>query len=118
MKAQIFLVVFGFVASLPASAAQTSNDELMKSCEKKTIVFNKQGEQVGEKLGGSCEGYLYATLNAVVNSKDSECKVSEDKAAEYLFSVYQAYLKEKKSPLSVSASSTLLQAFRRAFDCK
>lgn len=35
MKVQTFLVVLGFVASLPVSAAQTSNDELMKSCEKK-----------------------------------------------------------------------------------
>ena len=118
MKVQTFLVALALVTSLPAYAAQTSNDELTKSCEKKTIVFNKQGERVGEKLGGFCKGYLQATLHALVNSKSIECKVTGDREAEYLFSVYQTYLKEKKLPLSDSASSTLLQAFKRAFDCK
>ena len=118
MRLQIFLVVLGFVLSLPASAAQTSNDELMKSCETKTIVFNKKGERVGQQLGGFCSGYLQATLHALVNSKGSECKITEAKEAEYLFSVYQTYLKEKKTVPTESASSTLVQAFKRALDCK
>jgi hypothetical protein len=118
MKFRIFLVALGFIISSPASAAQTSNDELMKSCEKKTIVFNKQGNRVGEKLDGFCTGYLQATFHALLNSKGSECKISEAKEAEYLFSVYQTYVKEKKTPPSESASSTLLQAFKRALDCK
>ena len=118
MKVQIVLAVLTLIAFLPASAAQTSNDELTKSCEQKTIVFNKQGERVGEKLGGFCAGYLQATFHALVNSKGSECKASGDRDAEYLFSVYQTYLKEKKSLLTEGASSTLAQAFKRAFDCK
>ena len=118
MKIQTFLVVLALVTPLPAYAIQTSNDELTKSCEKKTIVFNKQGERVGEKLGGFCEGYLQATRHALANSKNAECKVTGDSETEYLFSVYQTYLKEKKSPLPNNASSTLLQAFKRAFDCK
>jgi len=118
VRLQIFLIALGFIISSPASAALTSNDELMKSCEKKTIVFNKQGDQVGEKLDGFCSGYLQATFHALLNSKGSECKISEAKEADYLFSVYQTYIKEKKTAPSERASSTLLQAFKRALDCK
>lgn len=118
MRIQALFAVLALAASLPAYAAQTSNDELIKACGKKTIVFNKQGERVGEKLDGFCAGYLQATIHALVNSKGSDCKISEDKDSEYLFSVYQTYLKEKKTLPSEGASITMLQAFRRAFDCK
>jgi len=118
MRLHIFLIALGFIISSSALAAQPTNDELIKTCEKKTIVFNKQGERVGEKLDGFCTGYLQATLHALVNSKGSECKISEAKEAEYLFSVYQTYIKEKKIAPSENASSTLLQAFKRALDCK
>ena len=120
MRTKILLlsVLLGFATSLPASASQTSNDDLMKSCENKTIVFNKQGERTGEKLDGFCAGYLQATLHALENSIASECKTSKAKDNEYLFSVYRVFLEEKKTPPSENASSVLLQAFKRAFDCK
>jgi hypothetical protein len=120
MIARILFAVptLALAVSLPAFAKQVSNDNLIKSCEKKTIVFNKQGERVGEKVDGFCAGYLQATFHALLNSKGADCKVSEDKEPEYLLSVYQTYLKEKKLSLSESASRSLSQAFRRAFDCK
>ena len=118
MRLSLFLVVLGITISSSSSANQTTNDELVKSCEKKTIVFNKQGDRVGEKLDGFCTGYLQGTYHALINSKGSKCKISEAKEAEYLFSVYQTFIKEKKTESSESASSILLQAFKRAFDCK
>jgi hypothetical protein len=117
VRFKIFLAILGFV-SLSASGAQTSNGQLIKSCENKTLIFNKQGDLVGQNMDGFCSGYLRATLDELENSKNSECKVPQASNDEYLYSVYQTYQKDKKITLSEGASNTLLQAFKRAFDCK
>lgn len=79
-----------------------------------------QGEKVGEKLGGFCAGYLQATAHALLNTPGVSCKIVEPEKHEpaYLYSVYQTFVKDKKTQPTESSSKTLLQAFRRAFDCK
>lgn len=121
MPIKLLLAAFlALMVNSSVNAAQLSNEGMIKSCEQKTIVINKQGERVGEKLGGFCSGYLQATVHALLNTQGISCKNVdfEKQQPEYLFSVYQTYLKDKKAQSSDSASRTLLQAFQRAFDCK
>jgi hypothetical protein len=111
----------GQISSSPAAAqlrgASVSNDRLRESCSKKTIVFNRQGERTGEGFDPFCHGYLQATLDALSNQVGNRCKISSDQSAEYLLSVYQKYIADKRIPGSESASQTLFAAYRRAFDC-
>jgi hypothetical protein len=98
-------------------AAPVSNDRLRESCSKKTIVYNRQGDRIGEGFDDYCRGYLQATLDVLANQPGSRCKLSSDQSPEYLLSVYQKYIADKRVPGGESAAQTLLAAYRRAFDC-
>lgn len=50
-------------------------------------------------------------------TNSAACKVNDDDSS-FLLSVYEQYLKDKKISGSESASKTLMQAFRRALECK
>lgn len=107
------------VGSIPqAFAADLSNDDLDKACERKTLSYNSKGERVGEKLDSYCSGYLQAILHALRNTPKVKCVSTTDESPEYLLSVYLTYRKEKSSTGSGSASATLLAAYRRAFACE
>jgi hypothetical protein len=109
------------VGVVPAISVGLSNGELQKICAQKTIVYNQQGNKVGEKLrDGFCAGYLQATFHAFRNSSQIICgsDSKEEKSAEYLYSIYETYITDKKVSQSESASITLLESYRRAFDCK
>jgi len=99
-------------------AADLSNEGLRERCNKKTLVFNRAGEKVGERPDGFCSAYLSATLDALKNIPGSDCKGAEDREPEYLLSVYEMYVRDQKIAGAESASKTLLLAFRRAFDCR
>src|SRR5688500_16714359 len=112
------LMAIGCLASPGAWAADATNDMLQNWCSKRTIVFNKSGERVGERLDGQCAGYLRGYWEALRQMAGSECKNTNDKQPEYLLSVYQMYVKEKKPKGSDFASPVLMQAYARAFDCR
>jgi hypothetical protein len=118
------VVILGFAAytlatlPLPASSADATNAMLQGWCAKKTIVMNKQGERVGERMDGQCAGYLRGYWEALRTIAGSDCKDVGDKQPEDLLSVYETYVKEKKVKGSDFASSTLMQAYGRAFDCR
>jgi hypothetical protein len=121
MPIKAFLItLLALTVNSSVQASPLSNEDMNKSCEQKTIVLNKQGEKVGEKLGGFCSGYLQATAHALLNTPGVSCKIvdPEKQQSEYLFSVYQTFVKDKKALPTESSSKTLLQALRRAFDCK
>lgn len=110
-----------FVGVVPAISADLTNDELQKICAQKTIVYNQQGNKVGEKLrAGFCSGYLQAAFHALRNSAKMICgsNLREEQNAEYLFSVYETYIRDKKVSPSGSASNTLLESYQQAFDCE
>jgi hypothetical protein len=115
----IAMMVIAVCAPSHAQAADISNKELQEACAKKTIVLghdlDKTLVRAGEKLDGFCSGYLQASFNAYANSAACQAK---DVDPNFLLSVYQQYLKDKKVPGSASASKTLMQAFRRAPECK
>ena len=102
----------------PVFAAQPSNDELTRSCQNKTIVFNKEGERVGEKPNDFCAGYMQATLDALRHFAIDQCTTIGQQETNYLYSVYETYLRDKKALPSDYASRTLSEAFARAFNCK
>ena len=118
MIQRVVLVALMLGVSVPVGATDLTNDGLRKLCTKKTIVYNRQGDRVGEKLDEYCSAYLLATLDALRNLPGSECKNTDEKAPEYLLTVYETFSKEKKVSAAESASKTLLQAYRRAFDCR
>ena len=102
---------------MPASAQEMTVEVLAKRCNEKTIVMNREGQRVGEKLGGYCAGYLSGTLDALRNGPKLECKNKDERTPEYLWSVFETYVREKKVPGDEPAAKTALQAFRRAFEC-
>jgi hypothetical protein len=112
-----FLLVLMLLLSPRAFSEETTNDKLLKQCADKTIVVNREGQRVGEKLGGYCAAYLSATLDALKNTPGAKCKNQNEGQPEYLLSVYETYVKEKKVAGTDSASKTLLSAYRRALDC-
>ena len=112
------VVVLIFAGIAAAAAADISNNDLHKSCTNKTLVYNKKGVRIGEKLDGFCAGYLQATLDALKNTAGSKCNTTDEKTPDYLLSIYETYTKEKNISPSESASKTLLDAYRRAFNCK
>ena len=117
----LLILTIPFIGVVPAISADLTNDELQKICAQKTMVYNQQGNKVGEKLrDGFCSGYLQATFHALRNNAKMICGSNsrEDQSAEYLFSVYETYIRDKKLPPSEGASNTLLEAYRQAFDCK
>jgi hypothetical protein len=103
---------------MPVVAQEITVEALAKRCGEKTIVMNREGQKVGEKLGGYCAGYLSGALDALKNTPKVECKNKDEKAPEYLLSVFETYVREKKVPITDIAAKAALQAFRRAFDCK
>jgi hypothetical protein len=106
------------VVSPPGSSADATNAMLQGWCAKRTIVFNKSGERIGERLDGYCAGYLRGHWDALRQMAGSECKDTDDKQPEYLLSVYDTYVKDKKPKGSDFASPVLMQAYARAFDCR
>ncbi len=112
------LLIVLTLAAWTASAAELSNEELRKSCGEKTIVMGRDEDKrlvrAGETLGGFCSGYLLASFGAY--GSNPECK--KDVSPEFLLSVYEQYIKDKKVPNSASASNTLRQAFQRIASCK
>jgi Rap1a immunity proteins len=102
---------------MPAFAQEIAIEALAKRCSEKTIVMNLEGQKVGEKLGGYCAGYFSGVLDALKNTPKLECKNKDEKTPEYLLSVFETYVREKKVPITESAAKAAVQAFRRAFDC-
>lgn len=114
------LLCFVVLASIfhVAGAADISNEGLRERCSKKTLVFNGRGEKVGERPDGFCDAYLSATLDVLKNLPGTACKGTNDRAPEYLLSVYETFVRDRKIASTDSASKTLLLSFRRAFDCR
>jgi hypothetical protein len=115
----ITVVVFAVGTASQAQAADLSNKELQEVCSKKTIVIGRDTDKTlvraGEKMDGFCSGYLQASFSAYANNAGCQAKVD---APDFLLSVYGQYIKDKKLSGSESASKTLMQAFRRAPECK
>lgn len=112
------LFMIAFIASSSALASDISNKDLMDACSKKTVVFGRDDTKAivraGEMIDGFCSGYLQASLSALADA--NACQVGSA-SPEFLLSVYQQYLKDKKVPETESASKTLARAFRR-IECK
>ncbi|TRZ52484.1 hypothetical protein D4S03_03310 [bacterium] len=90
-----------FVGVVLAISADFTNDELQKMCAQKTIVYNQQGIKIGEKLReGFCDGYLQATFHAIRTSPKILCGsgANEEKSTEYLFSIYETYIRDHCCP--------------------
>lgn len=118
MQSRILLLVL--VSGLEggvAHAAPPTVDALLTQCADKTIVVNKDAQKVGERLGGYCNAYLQATLDAIRNSATKLCDNNEDRSPEYLLSVFQTYLADVKVDKTSDASKALVAAYRRAFSC-
>jgi hypothetical protein len=113
----ILLMLVGYSTS--AFGADLSNDELVKACDRKTIVYNRKGERIGDHIDAFCAGYLQATLYALVNTTKTKCTSSliNDQTAESLLSIYLTYRKDTAVTGSAAASTTVLAAYQRAFDC-
>jgi hypothetical protein len=107
------------LASSQVVASDFTNKDLMDACSKKTIVYGRDDDKkivrAGEKIDGFCSGYLQATFSALANL--DSCKAKETNP-DYLLSIYQQYIKDKKVSENESASKTLIQAFRRVAECK
>ena len=110
-----------FLASSQVGASDISNKELMKACSEKTIVYGRNDDKkivrAGERMDGFCSGYLQATFSALINLAPCEANDTNTNP-EFLFSVYQQYMKDMKISENESASKTLTQAFRRVAECK
>lgn len=120
MRATTLLLALSvYSTSFATGANELTNDELQKSCAETTIVMGrdeaKELVRAGEKLDGFCSGYLQATFSAFASN--AKCK-AEDTSPDFLLSVYEQYVKDKKIAASANASNTLMQAFRRVPNCK
>lgn len=115
----IAITVATVLAAAQAQAADISNKELQEACANKTIVMGRDADKTlvraGEKMDGFCSGYLQASFSAYANG--AACQAKEVDPG-FLLSVYEQFIKDKKIPGSESASKTLMQAFRRAPECK
>ena len=116
MKASRLVPFVALLCCSQLSAASVSNDRLRESCSRKTAVYNRQRDRIGDGFDDYCRGYLQATLDALAN-QGKRCKISTDPSPEYLLSVYQKYISDKRVPGGENAAQTLLAAYQRAFDC-
>ena len=101
----------------PAVAQEATVEGLTKRCNAKTLVFSREGEKVGEKLGDYCAAYLVGVLDTLRHAQKTTCREGLERSPEYLWSVFEIYVRDRKVPASESAAKTALQAFRRAFNC-
>lgn len=89
----------------------------MKACAQKTLVFNAQGKQVGEKIDGYCKGVLEGAF-AVLVHKGTICQPKDETdpvTVEFLVSVLTQYRADEKSEMDLG--TTIEKAFARAFPC-
>ena len=100
-----------------AVAAELTNADLMRSCTSQTMMFNKSGEVVGRRLDSYCRGYLESALHALAVQDCDPCSPQSPVTPEYLFSVYESYVRDVSASLDGNAASTLRAAFLRAFSC-
>ena len=110
-----FVVLLFLANSLPAFASVSVGD-LNKSCSEKMLVYSRAGGIVGEKVDSYCAGYLQATAEAL--QRRTTCANEIDNDPNFLRSVFQKYMTEKKVKSTDNAAATLATAFQRAFDCK
>ena len=113
MKYYISVIIIVLFAWVPVCNALTM-EELLKACGNETIVFNKKGEQVGQKLDGYCSGYLLGALESLALVDPNIC-IKDKITPEHLLSVLKTYIKEKGG--EENAQETLRKAFTRAFSC-
>ncbi|HEU4603868.1 MAG TPA: Rap1a/Tai family immunity protein [Steroidobacteraceae bacterium] len=113
----VFLAVLACLWCGHSLAAPPNVETLLKECADKTIVVNRDAKKVGERLGGYCAAYLEATLDATKNVQPTLCDNAENRAPEYLLSVFQTYLQDAKVDKTTQASKALIAAYRRAFAC-
>lgn len=86
----LFAVIAGCAGSLPksghATSAEITNRDLMRSCATQTMVFNKSGDVVGQKIDSYCRGYLEGTLHALSIQERAACVLGAPVSTEYLLS--------------------------------
>jgi hypothetical protein len=116
---RIFFLLFLIGYSTSAFGADLSNDDLINACNQKTIVYNKKAERIGEDFNAFCAGYLQATLYALINTAMTKCTSSliNNQTPESLLSIYLTFRKDTAAASSATASTTVLAAYQRAFDC-
>ena len=100
-----------------AFAGELTNADLVRACASQTTVFNKNAEAVGRRLDSYCAGYLESALHALAVQDREPCSPRSPVAAEYLLSVYEAYVRDASISPDVSAAHTLRAAYLRAFSC-
>ncbi len=110
------VVLFGVVDS---ALAQLRTDALMDACKQKTQVWERvEGklQAVGEKIDGTCRGYLVGAYDALIESK-AICAPGDPPSPEYLVSVLETYLKAEPAR-GRNATQVARSAYLRAFPCK
>src|SRR5262245_15522062 len=114
------LILFGVSASASQAAAQVALDAVLKSCEKKTIVFgyDEKGSptKVGEDIDGYCRGFLEGLLTYLEHAH-TICLKDKNTTPEFLLSTVPTYRAETKSQ-DKDAATVIEAAFKRAFTCR
>lgn len=96
-----------------------TNEEMKKECENKAFLYNMRGVKIGYELRGFCPGYLNGVLETLISTDSKVCRKSDGPLSpEALLSIYEKYMADKDIKGSEQASTTIIDAFRRAFLCE
>lgn len=117
IKSPVKLLLFAWtlVLSTDADAQQISYSDFSSRCDKKTIVMNREGVKVAERMDGFCEGFLQGSFSSLLQSKVVCLKEQEWPASQFLLSLVTTYRQEKpQAPLG----EVISDSFKRYFSCK
>ncbi len=96
-----------------------TNEEMKKECSNKAILYNMRGVKIGYELRGYCPGYLKGVLETLTVTDSKVCKKRAGSLSpNALLSIYEKYMADKDIKESEQASTTIINAFRRAFLCE
>jgi hypothetical protein len=107
------ILIVGIV--VPSTAFAESIESLQVRCAQKTIVWNREGTKVGEKMDGYCLGFLEGAMG-VMRHANLIC-IDEAANGPFLHSVFTTYVNDQK-PKGVDATEAITAAYQRAFPCK
>jgi hypothetical protein len=108
------LFTWTVILSTGAHAQQLSYSEFSARCDKKTIVMNREGVKVAERMDGFCEGFLQGSFSSLLQSKVVCLKENEWPAGQFLLSLVATYRQEKpQAPLG----EVISDSFKRYFSC-
>lgn len=118
--ATVAILSIGFlVLSFSKVEAQISVNYVVKKCEQKTLVYDRDDKgkmvKVGEKIDDYCRGVLEGVFSILLHNQ-TICVKNEPGTPEFLLSTFLTYRTETKTQED-DAAAVIEAALKRAFRC-